>query len=73
MPAYTCVLTTSGTVLRYAAMRDAASLEVSSVVPSGKSSMTWNSLLLSNGSIFTCTALNPTRLTLTSSSAMMPA
>jgi hypothetical protein len=29
---------------------------VSSVVPSGRSRITWNSLLLSNGSIFTCTS-----------------
>jgi hypothetical protein len=33
------------------------SVGVSSVVPSGRSTMTWNSLLLSNGSIFmTCTS-----------------
>jgi hypothetical protein len=57
----------------YSAICRAAACDVSSAVPSGKSSTTWNSDLLSKGSIFTCTSFTPTSAMEPTSSTPTPA
>ena len=64
---------TSGSPTISAAISRATRAVCSRVVPSGMSMMTWNSLLLSKGSIFTFTKPMPTSAMLPSSrAAMMP-
>ena len=55
------------------ASADATRAVVSSAVPSGMSIMTWKSLLLSNGIIFSFTSSSGTSATAASSKAATPA
>ena len=73
MPTYCWTLTTVSSSSVADASADATRAVVSSAVPSGMSIMTWNSLLLSNGIIFTVTSSSGTSATAASSKAATPA
>jgi hypothetical protein len=62
VPTYSCTLTTSWSSSVAAASAPATRAVSSRAVPSGRSTMTWNSLLLSKGSILTLTSPSGTRV-----------
>ena len=72
MPTYCWTLTTVSSSRVAVASADATRAVASSAVPSGMSITTWNSLLLSNGIIFSFTSSSGTNATAASSKAATP-
>ena len=72
MPTYCWTSTTAGSSSAAVVSADATRAVVSRAVPSGMSTITWNSLLLSNGSIFTVTSPSGTSATAAASSTATP-
>ena len=73
VPTYCCTSTTVSSSSAAEASAEATRAVVSSAVPSGMSTITWNSLLLSKGSIFTVTSSSGTSAIAASSSTATPA